>query len=678
MDEQSLTGLFLVYAQGLLWYNNKNTTPTREVSNIVLDAFYSLGRNLNKLSGKDSVETQEGVVSAKFPELKLDMANDKIIDLTRGWNKNWIESGAYSEWKKMSDENENYWKGKHFQRPETDKTRAIVDNVIFEALETYLPQVTRRNPEPLVLLANSEQETPDSLAYVTKLKKELGEIADEVVMRLKLKKTARFWAIHLLGAVKIGWDLDKGIPSPKVIRVAKLILDPDATIDEDGYSGKYVGEHRKNEASILIKILEELDAEEGAIEYIKKKVGDKLGTDFGFIEWWTKEYMCWTVDDQVLLKTKNPHWNYGTDEPVAAGADGIVPTGEDGKPQTQNVPGFNHFTSPDMPYRFLSVFNLGTKPIDDTSLITQNLSNQDVINKRNKQIDKNADSMNGGMIVSGANSGLTKEQSKGVTEALRKGGTIYIPTGTPDEAIKRDSAPSLPENIYQQLIDLRSRTRDIFGTSGITPAGIKGERTVRGKIVTQGLDTDRIGGGFSEYLEQLAGGIYEWTIQMLYVYDPKFKGQHPKVKVSVKDGSLLPKDTTTLANQAMELAAQNRMSLVDLYKALDYPNPEEMAANVWLQENAPQVLLSGDQRVAQAMQNMQQAAAAKGQETEKKPPSQSINFKDLPPEGKAQMAKEVGIDLHPEAIAAHETLKEARGKASISPPVPNLQPSPTA
>ena len=73
--------------------------------------------------------------------------------------------------------------------------------------------------------------------------------------------------------------------------------------------------------------------------------------------------------------------------------------------------------------------------MDSTGLIQQNLSNQDLINKRNKQIDKNADSMNGGMVVSLARSGLTQAQAKGVTTALRRGGTVVIPDGVPREAI---------------------------------------------------------------------------------------------------------------------------------------------------------------------------------------------------------------------------------------------------
>ena len=43
-----------------------------------------------------------------------------------------------------------------------------------------------------------------------------------------------------------------------------------------------------------------------------------------------------------------------------------------------------------------------------------------------------------------------------------------------------------------------------------------------------------------------------------------------------------------------------------------------------------------------------------GQQQSAKEPSQSISFKDLPPEGKAQMAAKVGINIRPESVAAYE------------------------
>jgi hypothetical protein len=639
------------------------------MANIIVEAFNSLAAGINKAKGDRDTDNTEGIVSDKFPELKLNMPNEELLKLTIAWEKKWIDSNIYQEWLKKGDENEKYWKGEQFDTPVSGKIRPLVDNVIFESLETYLPQVTRRNPDPMVTPAKGQDDNEETQAFTKDLQKELGEIASEIRLRLKLKKAARHWAIYLLGVGKVGWDLDRDIPTIKIIRGKKLILDPTAVTDEDGYSGEYIGEYRKMQAGKLIATLKDLDAEEGAVEAITSKVNSDLGTEIQYKEWWTDQYLCWTLGDKVLFKTKNPHWNYDKEEAVP-GEQPLNPDGTPAEPQMQTIAGINHFYSPKKPFILLSVFNLGKAPMDDVSLIGQNLPGQDLINKRNKQIDKNADSMNGGMVVSLERSGMSLSQASGVTEALRKGGTIAIPTGSVNEAIQRMSAPELPITIYNQLQDSRNRVRDIFGTSGFIPASLQKEKTVRGKYQIQGLDTDRIGGGFSEYLEQFADDVYNWFVQLLFVYDERYVGKPlPRVRVDVKEGSLLPKDSTTIANQAIDLASANKMSLLDMYKRLDYPNPEEMAANAWLEINAPEMLYSNDQRIAQVMS---QRSAAAG-----KPPSASINYKDLPPEGQAQLAAQAGIQLHAEAIAAHdefnkekeqEATKQAAAEAAANKP----------
>jgi hypothetical protein len=632
------------------------------VGNLILDAYNSLSKSLNKVKGQQSPETEQGVVSEKFPELKLEMDSEQIIKLTRKWEKTWNQSEVFNTWDKKSTENEEYWLGNQFDRSTVEKTRATVDNVIFEALETYLPQVTRRNPDPMITLSEMEQQTPENQQFASHLQKKLGEVSDELKLRLKLKKVARHWAIYLLGVAKLSWDVGRDIPTAKITRLRKLILDPDALVDEDGYTGEFIGEHRTMQAGILIKTLEASDGEADGIKAVKDLVGEDLGTNIRFIEWWTNEYVCWTMNSSVLWKKKNPHWNYELPpaEPQLDATGQPMQVPEPTKP-------VNHFKTPQKPYLFLTVFNIGKQPLDDTSLIGQNLYNQDRINKRSKQIDRNADSMNGGMVVSLERSGLTKDQASGVTEALRKGGTIAIPTGAVGDAVQRMSAPGLPADIYNDLQDTRNRTKDIFGTRGSSAAGLESDTTVRGKLMNRQLDTDRIGGGFSEYLEQMADDIFNWWVQLLYVYDNDYSQQpvKPEIKVSVKEGSLLPKDSTTIANQAIELANSGKMSIIDLYKRLDYPNPLEIAANVWLEKNAPEVLFDGDERIKKVIADRQQASAP-----EAKLPSESINFKDLPPDGQAQMAAKAGIQLHPEAIAAHNDHVAAQDQPVIPQPIP--------
>jgi len=53
--------------------------------NQIIDAFISLGKNINKMGGKGTPENEQGVVSEKFPELTLEMENKDLIKLTSKW-----------------------------------------------------------------------------------------------------------------------------------------------------------------------------------------------------------------------------------------------------------------------------------------------------------------------------------------------------------------------------------------------------------------------------------------------------------------------------------------------------------------------------------------------------------------------------------------------------------------
>lgn len=670
----------------------------------ILSGFYSAFRDINKVGGRDGDEdSQVGVSSTLLPELTLDMDNDALLKLTETWERKWNDSKIKKDWEKMVEENEKYWKGQQFHALETQALRPLVDNMVFEAMETYLPMATRQNPEPLVELRATEPQTPENIKYGEIVRNRLSDWSQDVSLRLKVKKAGRHWLLSLLGVGKMGWDLTHDRPSIKILRPKRMILDPDAISDEEGYSGEYAGEYRKLKASILIKMLEGEPADADGktpAQIIQELAKGEMGTKIGFIEWWTPEYMCWIVPHHVLLKKKNPHWNYDQEPPTEITQPPTMPEGATSVSDTHQmpdgsmmpnsemptnplpelntatampaipdnvptpaapapIPGQNHFLAPKIPYVFLTIFNLGKSPVDETSLITQMLPQQDLTNKRLKQIDKNADTMNNGLVISEERSGLTKEEAKQVTEALRKGGTVTIPSGSPQDAVWKVPSNPLPPDVFNQLVDTRNRVYDLFGIRGITPAGVKNEDTVRGKIIVRGLDTDRIGGGISEYFEQFAGEVYNWVVQLYYVYDDIFAkyrdAQLPKIKVSVKEGSLLPKDATTRANQAIELASQGKMALVDLYKALEYPDPEDMAARVWVEATMPFMLFPNNKMVQQVMQMM--AQNAKGED---KPPSESISFKDLPPEGKVQMAKQAGIDINPQQVEAEEAKQDER------------------
>ena len=545
----------------------------------VFDAFTSLARNINKIRGGET-EQEEGIVSDLTEELTLKISDEELRKLAKQWEDKWQKSEFRAELERKQKENEKYYLGDHYTvaQKQTGK-RELVDNLIFESLETALPFYTKQRGEPMV----SSDETPEGTALSKKVRDRIIDLADTIRLRLKVKKSVRHWALYYLGCAKLGWSMQKNEIAVQVIRPQELILDPDAVTDECEYDGEYLGHYRTETATDLISRFPKFK------KFITEQTERKLGTKIRYIEWWTNDYLFWTLKDKVLAKAKNPHWNYDQEveaEPTIDDFGNTIPGG------MQMIPGVNHFSTRKIPFAFLSVFSLGKNPADDTTLIEQVLPLQDVVNKRQRQIDKNADSMNAGAVVSG--DAFTKDQAKNVSEALRKGTTVWVPRGNVNNVYKRDAGVPLPQFVFNSLTDYRNEIRGIFGTTGLSSQGIKSEETVRGKILVRATDADR--NPLIDHLEQFYDYIYNWFTQLMVVhYDAPHNVNRAQgattilnsefvkpLVVSVKEGSLIPKDSLTKRNEAVDLAQANLIDPLTFFERLEDPNPEESAKRLVL------------------------------------------------------------------------------------------------
>lgn len=553
-----------------------------------LAGYDSLGDDVNKTSGTTRDEQAEGVVSTLLPELDLDMSDEELKDLSKRWRKDWNSSPKKAKLEKAQAENEKYWLGKHFGETIGDE-RPLVDNLIFESLEEALPVATKENPEPTVAADNTEE----GKKLATDVQKMLVYLSDKLALKLKIKRATRYWALYRVGVAQIHWDQTEDEIGIDIHRPQKLVLDADAEINEvSEYQGKYLGKAQEDTATDLKKKFPK------KAKFIDEETQKEAGTKLRYTEWWTNDYLFWEMGDEILGKTKNPHFNYESKKSQTID--------EMGMPKEVETPPRNHFKNPKMPFVFLSIFNLGKQPFDETSLIEQNLPLQDLVNKRFSQIDRNADKMNGGSVWSG--DVMTSEQAKQADEAIRHGGSVIVP-GDVNRNHAFVEANPLPPDVFNQLADTRNELKNIFGTRGLGAAGVQQEKTVRGKIMTAQADSSRIGGGISEYLEQFADHIFNHIVQFIYVYwDEPHEGSvlgqakafeyvslssaqlDRNLTVSVKPGSLIPHDTLTEANQAVDLASAGLMDPITLYSRLDFPNPKEMAKNLFLWKTNPMML----------------------------------------------------------------------------------------
>lgn len=476
----------------------------------------------------------------------------------------------------------NYWLGKQKTDPlESLDGHDTVDNQIFPALETFLPIANRANPDPVVKADSS----PEGIELSKNIKNALVEWADTHKLRMKLKKGTRNWALSLLGVWQMSYNVQTDEIECEAVKVKDLYLDPDGHWDESAlFTGDWIGRKKKVSAGKLKVMFPKAEAA------IVTQSGGQMAKKLDVEEWWYKGTdIFYFIGDECVGTFKNPNWNY----------DGEMKHVD---PATQEeiatpVIGRNHkfgANAPQAPFIGLVIFNTDAGPHDETSLIIQNIPMQDVVNKRFRQIDKNADSQNNGALASG--SSFTKEQAAEAASFLRKGGTVWVPNGDVNTAWKRDAAPQLPADIFQQLTDSRAEVKNSFGTAGSTAEGVQQEDTVRGKIMVNQSDSSRIGGGVTESIEQCADTIYNFVIQFMFVYydEPHYisaMGQNGAaetiairnsdftmdVSVTVKDGSLIPKDPLTERNEAMDLWEAEAIGLPELYSRLDFADPMESA-----------------------------------------------------------------------------------------------------
>ncbi len=560
--------------------------------------FQSIKSALGLMS--DTNKTQSVMENASvlpIDEYESSLSNEEIIELIAQWKNNY--SVYYKEIESTQTTAFDYWIGKQKgdeATPAKNDQTALVDNKIFESLETFLPIATRANPDPLV---NADPgEVGQAVAKATK--SALVRLADITKFRRKLARMTRHWALYRIGVAKVSWDPHTKEIRTDIVNPKRIIFDKDGYLDEGGnFIGEYIGEKKKTTAERLCDLFPKKKAE------ITIKAQGKMGTKLEYYEWWyCGTDVFYTLDEIVLGKFKNPNWNYdikGKDktEPELDEQGEVIKPGQDA---TSDVKGRNHMKQRQAPYVFLGVFSVGLHPHDETSLILQNLSVQDLINRRWRQIDQNVASMNNGIVVAGRH--FTESQAAEAANARRKGVAFRIPDAdTVTGKVEILPSPPLPGQVFQNLEDARNELRSIFGTAGSSPDAMQDEKTVRGKIMVSQQDSSRIGGGITEQLEQVADTIYNWWVQMMFVYydEPHWilasgaaEGSEliqiqnqdfqaiTTLDVTVKEGSLIPKDPLTQRNEAIDLWGAGAIDPLTFYKRLDFPDPVQQTEQLIL------------------------------------------------------------------------------------------------
>lgn len=521
-----------------------------------------VGSPTNKVS--DSPYQEEGTVGDEIDLLDLPMKEEELLELKRGYE----EKYAPYDGKLVGRQKQNKAYLMGTQTLTGLNTKTVPSNLLFKATATFVPQALAKNPEPVVFSDNTEE---GKLAS-NDVKTVLQFLAMTLGLRKLLGLMVWHWSIYFNAILKYGWDKKTNQITCEVRKRKNFLLDPDGYVNVFGDFIGWTGERIQSTAQELVNAY---PSHEG---YIKETVDSKMGTLVIRTEWWNDDFCFTTYKEKVLDKHKNHFFNYEKD---------IT----------------NHFAVPKKPYTFLSVFNLQEAPDDFTNLIEQNISNQDRINLRDLQIEKNLAHSNNAILMDDAH--FTSETAHQGADAIEKGDPILGPKGS----VERLPANPLPNGVLDsQNID-KETLEGIYGTQGLS-ANTKPDQRVRNNILNQQHDNSRIGGGMGDSLETVAQSFFNWMLQMTYVfYDEKhysaIMGQASAVEyvglmmvghqrqyvVSVQPDSMSPKDEISEQNMAIERWSSKAIDPIGFMKAINDPDPVNSAKRLVLWTINPQLYL---------------------------------------------------------------------------------------
>lgn len=517
--------------------------------------------------------------------------------------------------KQIREDNENRWRNNNFEvggNSLYDFQVEYRDNRIFVSVETLAASLVSKIPVPEVI------EAQDSDAS-----RELAESYETVLFRkaedLNVKSVLQMIVRHLLmgyriGVAKCSWDFSAGrIVEGKhigdvyttYIRPHKIVLDEEAENPDDV---PLIAEN-------LSGTLEELafkfpSKKDKLLAKTRKSKGEKhvgMATKLGYWEVWfsfydtdgnKREGVAWKYQDLLFDHGLNPYYIYEGERS-------------------------NYFDAPKKPYILFNFLRSGKYALDDTSLTEQAANQQDILEKRGRQIVENADQAYAAKIFNTQQ--INARDAEKYTGDPRKN---ILVKGDVRTAFARVGAEHLPSYVIQDKYDARNEIDNIFGTH----APLRGEKTdsptLGQEVLSQRSDLGRTA-YLTEAIEAGASKIYQYMTQLFKVFAEeehivKYLGETGKttfitfsgdkiedgMEIRVHQGSLMPDDKLADRNEAVELAkVGGRIDPLTFMEKWHADKPREKAKRLFY------FLFAPDQYATQVLQEAEQGGDPEAQQT---------------------------------------------------------------
>ncbi len=307
----------------------------------------------------------------------------------------------------------------------------------------------------------------------------------------------------------------------------------------------------------------------------RSKIVTYFETWFTYMDskWVPREGVAWFIrDPQPLLlgKGPNPNWIY---------------TGKDEKDKEQNV-----LFSPPKPFVAFNYLNLGHSYIDETCLFDQAKAQQDILNLRGEQFNKNVEYANGRWV---ADKRAVSEND--ATQFINKGGkSILLVDGTKTGSLQNSFNVLTPENvsaqIYESMQDARMEIDAMLGTPSVFKGQQPSQQDTLGRDIMIKSQAGMLQDDLVRCINNASEFYYKLKLQMMRVYytdDYYFQtkggdGQYTvirlngdqidaNVKVAVEIDSTLPIDKEGIRATALNLG---KIDPLTMFEDLGLPDPD--------------------------------------------------------------------------------------------------------
>ncbi len=483
------------------------------------------------------------------------------------------------------EQNMRLWLGKHlYRQPFYSYSQRFIDNRTFVAIQAIVAYLTASVASPEVWPADS---SPVSKMLAKDVEDWLEADNNDIHLAEKMRSVVYHLLLKRGAYLKQRWDESAG-KNGKLLTEA---VDPSALVIDQyaplGENPGFISEAQKASVEELCdKFPDKADAIR-SLSGIQRGTTRQMSAVKQYREVWfswydskPREAVCWYMGNLVMGKMDNPNWNNN---------------------------GSNIMDAPPKPYAPFNFINDGSSWIDQTTLVEQAWFQQDMLNKRGRQLMELADRANGQKVIS--KDALNDEDAADLSDHPNQ--KLVVDAQDVTKAVMNLAPPQISPVLIQDKQDLRNEIDTILGT----PSAFRGDNESSPTATQDLLQKNQSQGRQDDIVRSLETGLdryYKIRLQMMKVYLSKeayyavskdnaefdfigmSKSKMPQgLSVRVSAGTSLPYDKARAATVALELAKLGQIDPISLYEDLDLPDADKRAKRLMEYNADPAAYVGG-------------------------------------------------------------------------------------